>query len=208
MTMNRPLLLLVLLGSVLPRQALAQPVVQGRTVVGAGIGYSCIDKTLVGDSFCDADYYIRVARRLARWLSVGGELDTFALNDEDPLPSDVGLDSRGFFVQHRMPRVFRTRLVVGFAQVHLPLGLFVRGGFGLGTHAAATYGPGYNTPTPSFTEAEKVFQDPSTAISVAIGYERRIAKYVGLSIETLSAWEKTSNPRQILGVRFGTNFQF
>ena len=209
MVMNRALLLLMVVGgAVLPRQAWAQAVAEGRTIIAGGVGYSCINKTLVGDSFCDVDYHVRAARRLSRWVSVGGELAGFALNDEDPLPGDIGVDGRGLTVHHRMPRIFRTRLVMGFAQVHLPFGLFVRPGFGLGAHAAATYGPGWTGSTPSFTDAAKVYQDPGVAVSVAAGYERRIARHLGVGAETISAWEKTSNPRRIVGVRLATFFSF
>jgi hypothetical protein len=181
-----------------------------RNLVAFGGGASRMTATEGGGHAGVLHLHARAAREISPFIGLGVELGVFGLDDEDPLPSDIAIDSNNFLVIRRRPRVLRTTTLTVSARLGGASPFFVRPGIGIGRQWYVAYGGGSATPPQTFTSVQKL-PEMGLAASVATGYDLRITPRLQIAFEGIVVWsggEDSSGARRMLGVQIVPGFRF
>jgi hypothetical protein len=156
-----------------------------------------------GESQSGPGYQVRYVRHVNDVLAWSVEVGSYARNNQQPGPNDVVIDSRGFPMFVRVPRVLRTGSLLGSVQFQSDSRWLVRPAFGFGAHAFVAYSP--DQPGPNRTSyTGHIGSEAGPALAFAAGREWRVTGRFSLATEGFfmaSRGEDSTSPRQTIGIQ-------
>ena len=155
-------------------------------------------------------YQVRYVRRVNDGLAWAVEVGSYSRNNEQPGPNDIVIDSRGFAVAVRSPRVLQTGSLLGSVQFQSDSGWLVRPGFGFGTHVFVAYSPDQPGPNPT-SYTGHIGSEAGLALAVAAGREWRLTRF-SLAIEGFfmasGGEDSSTRARRTIGIQIAPLLAF